>query len=298
MDRIDVTFESSGAHCAAWLYYPYGKGPHPCVVLAHGFGGTRLSRLDAYAARFAQAGLASLVFDYRHFGASEGEPRQLLDIKKQLADWKAALSFAQTLPGIDAGRIALWGASLAGGHVIEIAAHDKSIAAVVCVVPFMDSFAVLRTTGIPRALQLAVAGIKDALQGLQQKSPFYIKIVGAPGSLAAMTSPNAEAGARAMTPPEARQQNSVAARILLQIGFYRPIKHVPDVDCPLLICACDRDDVALPSPAFKAAQIAPYAELRSYNATHFDIFVGETFEQAVNDQCDFLTRNLHIEHPV
>ena len=46
--------------------------------MAHGFSGVREQRLDAYAERFAQAGLAVLVFDYRHFGASGGEPRQLL----------------------------------------------------------------------------------------------------------------------------------------------------------------------------------------------------------------------------
>ena len=59
---------------------PEGAGPHPCVVMAHGFSAVREQRLDAYAERFAAAGLAVLVFDYRHFGASQGEPRQLLSI--------------------------------------------------------------------------------------------------------------------------------------------------------------------------------------------------------------------------
>ena len=51
-------------------------GRFPGVVLAHGWTGVREQRLDAYAERFAGAGLAALVFDYRHFGASAGEPRQ------------------------------------------------------------------------------------------------------------------------------------------------------------------------------------------------------------------------------
>jgi dienelactone hydrolase len=86
MQRSDVTFESAGTRCAAWLYRPVesGGGPAPCVVLAHGFSGVRDQRLDAYAERFAQAGLAALVFDYRYFGDSDGEPRQLLDIRRQL----------------------------------------------------------------------------------------------------------------------------------------------------------------------------------------------------------------------
>jgi dienelactone hydrolase len=77
MNRADLEFNSSGRNCAAWLYRPEGTGPFPCVILAHGFGGVREARLDAYAECFTQAGLAALVFDYRHFGASQGEPRQL-----------------------------------------------------------------------------------------------------------------------------------------------------------------------------------------------------------------------------
>ena len=64
MQRSDVTFQSAGTRCAAWLYRPAENGgaPTPCVILAHGFSGVRDQRLDAYAERFAQAGLAALVF--------------------------------------------------------------------------------------------------------------------------------------------------------------------------------------------------------------------------------------------
>jgi len=90
MQRSDHTFQSAGVPCAAWLYRPEDSagGPVPCVILASGFSGTRDQRLDAFAERFAQAGLAALVFDYRHFGDSGGQPRQLLDIGRQLAETK------------------------------------------------------------------------------------------------------------------------------------------------------------------------------------------------------------------
>ena len=60
-------------------------------MLGHGLSAVRDQRLPAYAERFAEAGLAALLFDYRHFGASGGEPRQLLDIQRQLEDWRTAL---------------------------------------------------------------------------------------------------------------------------------------------------------------------------------------------------------------
>ena len=120
--------------------------------MAHGFSGVREQRLDAYAERFAQAGMAVLVFDYRHFGASEGEPRQLLSIARQLEDWRAAVAHARSLEGIDTKRIALWGSSFSGGHVIATAAKDPDVAAVVSQAPYTDGFdRPARRTAPPRA---------------------------------------------------------------------------------------------------------------------------------------------------
>ncbi len=189
MNRVDVVFKAGGLNCAAWLYRPEGDGPYPCVILAHGFGGIR-------------------------DGASEGEPRQLLDIKLQLADWTAAIAFARTLDGIDAERIALWGTSFSGGHVIELAAHDRRVAAVVAQVPFVDGFAIMRSDMLAN-IRLLAAWIKDELRRRQKKSPYYVKIVGAPGALAAITSPGSEAGMHAMVLEEAPWQDSVAGRIRL-----------------------------------------------------------------------------------
>ncbi len=100
--------------------------------------------LDAYAERFAAAGWSVLVFDYRHLGASGGEPRQILDIGRQRADWHAALAFARTLPEVDVNRIALWGSSFGGGHVLRVASEDTRIAAIVAQCPFTDGPASLR----------------------------------------------------------------------------------------------------------------------------------------------------------
>src|SRR5512139_822290 len=110
--RADVVFDSHGTPCRAWHYVPDGAAAaHPCVVMAHGFGGTRDASLEPYALRFAAAGMHVLLFDYRHFGASDGEPRQLLSVKRQLQDYAAAVAFARSLPGVDAARVAVWGTS-------------------------------------------------------------------------------------------------------------------------------------------------------------------------------------------
>ena len=95
-----ASFLSDGTRCAVTVFRPEtsGESPMPAIVMAHGFGSPRALRLYAYAERFAAAGYAAMVFDYRGFGDSEGEPRQVLDVSMQHDDWKAALEFARTLP--------------------------------------------------------------------------------------------------------------------------------------------------------------------------------------------------------
>src|ERR1041385_4838459 len=138
--RLDVAFSSSGDECRAWLFMPAARRP-PLVILGHGLGATREYGLEPYAQRFADAGIAALVFTYRHFGDSGGQPRQLLDIQRQRGDWAAALRYARKLEGIDHERIARWGTSFGRGHVIEAAARDGAVAAVVSQCPFTDGLA-------------------------------------------------------------------------------------------------------------------------------------------------------------
>ena len=134
--RIRVTFDSGGGELAGYLHRPASAtGTLPCVVMGHGFSGTQ-DRLFENARRFAEAGFAALTFDYRSFGESGGEPRQVVSVRGQLEDWRAAIRFARGLEGVDPDRVALWGSSLGGGHAVSVAAENPRIAAVVAQMPF------------------------------------------------------------------------------------------------------------------------------------------------------------------
>ncbi|MEA2480186.1 MAG: uncharacterized protein QOJ07_2108 [Thermoleophilaceae bacterium] len=292
--REDVTFESGGIRCAAWLYRP-GRDPGgraPCVVLAHGFAGVREARLDAYAERFAAAGFAALVFDYRFFGASEGEPRQVLDIAAQLDDWRAAIAYARTLDGVDPDRIVAWGSSFSGGHVAAIAAEDERLAAAISQGPFVDGIAVLKSMGPRNAARLTAAGLRDEWARLRGRAPVLAPAVGPPGTLAAMNSPDAEPGYRKLFPPGYAWRNEVAGRVFLRVGLYRPGTRSAAIGCPWLVCIQDDDVVTPPEPAIAACLRAPRGELRRYPGGHFDIYVGEGFERSSSDQVEFLARHV------
>src|SRR5262245_29574198 len=114
MDRQDLVFRSGDDECVAWLYPTAGGSERvPVVVMAHGLSGTRRDRLGAFAERFAEAGFAALVFDHRGFGDSGGEP-ELFDPVRQLEDWRAAIAFARSLPGIDPAKVVTFGSSMGG----------------------------------------------------------------------------------------------------------------------------------------------------------------------------------------
>jgi dienelactone hydrolase len=266
----------------------------PLVILGHGLGATREYGLEPFARRFANAGIAALVFTYRHFGDSGGHPRQLLDIERQLGDWAAALAYARSLGEIDPERIALWGTSFGGGHVLVAAARDGAVAAVVSQCPFTDGVAATRAAH-PRSLARAVApALRDQLARLRGKPPVMVPLVGPPGSAALMTSPDSEAGYRALIPPGAEFHNGVAARFLLHVGLHRPGRSAKKITAPILFCICDTDAVAPAETALGYAATAPRAEVKRYPVGHFDIYLGEPFEHAVADQTEFLVRHLEV----
>jgi fermentation-respiration switch protein FrsA (DUF1100 family) len=113
--------------------------PQPVIVMAHGFSGLR-SALNAYAEGFYKAGFNVVLFDNRGFGDSEGV-RQHIDPHQQVADFRDAITFAQTLAGVDPERVGIWGSSYAGGHVIVIGANDRRVTAVVSQIPFVSGHA-------------------------------------------------------------------------------------------------------------------------------------------------------------
>jgi dienelactone hydrolase len=290
--REDVTFISGGLTCAAWLYLPEGGHESaPCVVMAHGFGGTRADAIPRFAERFAAAGLAALVFDYRHFGDSEGEPRQLLDIGLQLEDWTAAIACARTRPEVDETRIALWGSSFSGGHVVPTAARDGHVQAVISQGPFTDGLKQIASFSPSLNVKVTMHALRDQFRALLGRPPHYVPVVGPPGSDAVLQSPESEPGYRAIVGEGSRWRNECTPRVFLRVPFYRPFRLGSRLRCPWLVCVAERDDLTPPEAARELAE-AGGAEVHGYDLGHFDIYVGAGFEQIVADQVAFLTRHL------
>jgi pimeloyl-ACP methyl ester carboxylesterase len=263
--------------------------------MAHGFGGTRDSGLLPFALPFAEAGLDALLFDYRGFGESSGEPRQLAWPPHHREDYAAAVEFARGLGGVDPERIVLWGTSWSGGHIMYVAAADPRIAAVISQTADLDGMKTLgrvrEYAGLGQQLRLTWLGLQDVLAGLRGRPPLMIPTVGRPGELAGMATGESEPGMRAIAGPTWR--NEVTARAAFAEWTNRAVKRMDGIRSPILLQIADRDSIA-PAAAARAAawKAKGRVEVRDYPCAHFDIYVGEWRERAIADQLHFLRRHL------
>lgn len=297
--RHDVRFGSGDGCCSAWHYVPAttplaNDAGQPCIVMAHGFGGTRDAGLEPYAETFAAAGMHVLLFDYRHFGASDGEPRQLISVARQLADWHAAIAYARSLEAIDGTRIGLWGSSFSGGHVVVVAAQDEQVAAVSAQAANLDGMATLRSlmanSGVGHVARVTLAGMRDQAAALMGSDPVMLPVVAEPGAIAAMSTPDARAGYLSIAPKD--WDNRFCARVMLGFATYRPIRQVARVRCPILFIACTQDSITPLAPIRRASQLARSARLVELDMGHFGIYVDDGFRRSSSEQLAFFQTEL------
>jgi len=107
----------------------------PAIVMAHGFSGVKEQTLPDVAELFVAAGFVTLLFDYRFFGDSEGEPRNQLFPLEQVEDYRNAITWVSGQKAVDPQRIGIWGTSYSGGLVVYVGAFDKRVKVVVAQVP-------------------------------------------------------------------------------------------------------------------------------------------------------------------
>ncbi|MBI4977215.1 MAG: alpha/beta fold hydrolase [Spirochaetes bacterium] len=134
--RKDISFYSEGKKLAGHLYIPdNAAGPCKTVVLCHGFAGIKEILLPGYAEAYAKEGYASLVFDYRGFGESEGDRGRLVPAE-QVADIRNAITYIRTCPEVSRDHIALWGSSFGAANAIHAAAVDERVQCVVAQITY------------------------------------------------------------------------------------------------------------------------------------------------------------------
>jgi pimeloyl-ACP methyl ester carboxylesterase len=264
------------------------------MVLVHGLGATHDMMLAQYEQHFAAAGIATLAFDYRHTGASDGQPRQRISMQRQRADVTAALSYLGERSDVDPARLALWGTSLGGMNVVRVAAARPGLAAAVIQCPIVHGPGAARTLGISGPLRLTPAIIEDALRAVTRRGRRYLPIVGPPGSLAMVTAPGAQAGWNSTVPPDCRFDNRIAAADAVAMVTTSALRHARRVAAPLLVCVCDQENLMDPRYAALVARRAPNGVARHYASDHFAVYHPPLVSQVLADQTTFLKEHLDV----
>ena len=107
-----------------------------------------------------------------------------------------------------------------------------------------------------------------------------------------MTAPDAQSGLEALVPEGSPWRNEVAARVMLRVATYRPVRSAASVACPLLVCVCEGDQTTPPGAAIRMGERGPPAEGPFASGRALRDRTRRPFEQAVAAQTAFLQRHL------
>jgi pimeloyl-ACP methyl ester carboxylesterase len=308
-----VTFPAvDGLRLEGWLIRP-SRVPAPLVVMAPGLTGTKDGHLEPLAWRFARAGFAVLLFDFRCLGGSEGLPRHWVDPFRQADDYRAALSFAGDALVRDGvalpARVALWGSSFSAGSALVAAAGRDDVAAVVAQCPFLATPPHLEPRGLALA-RFAFWTTLDLARARLGLAPVYVPAFGQPGELCFAPSREnpsrfdpAQRGARfwQTLPPAPRGgwQNKLLARFLADFDRFQPLAALPSLRCPVLFVAARRDDLAPLALVERGHVLAPpRSTLAIQDCGHFELYLEPALAQNAARQIEFLEGVLSpVERP-
>lgn len=287
-----VTFTSGGDRCVGHLHFPLGVARPPLVLMGNGLATEWHFGTMGFVRAFTAAGLATFNFDYRHFGESAGEPRQLLDFDKQREDWRAALAYLRTRADLANDRLALWGSSLGGGHAITLAAEEPAVRAVVAQVPHLDSRAAMKAVPPAQILRTLGHAMCDKLGATLGLSPHTIPVAVEPGAIGLLSKPGWKAHYLGLVPPSSRWRNAVPARSIFTAGNYNPIDFAERLKMPVLL-VYGRNDAGVPAAIVEAAaRRMADATLLPFDGDHFEVYEGPRHDGIVPREVEFLCRHL------
>ena len=279
-DRRDVEFKVEGGdRLRGWLFRPEVEaGPHPAISMAHGYAGVKEHGLERFAWAFAEAGFVVLLHDHRNFGSSDGSLRRDIDPWRQIADWRRAISFLESLPEVDPSRIGVWGTSYAGGHVLVLGATDRRIRAVVSQVPTISGY----EQGLRRVPPDAIAALErlfdeDERAQFRGEPPRRQRVVSDDPSVSASYRTKDAVSFYLQPVPPGAWTNEVTVRSGRLARMYEPGAWVARVSpTPLLMIVGLSDDITLTDLELRAyEQALEPKKLVMIEGGHFDAYLGQ-----------------------
>jgi fermentation-respiration switch protein FrsA (DUF1100 family) len=282
-------FASEGAILRGQLHAPDGDGPAPVVVMAHGFSAVA-AQLEPQARAFAEAGFAAFVYDNPGFGLSGGFPRQEVDPVRQVRGYRDAVSYVRTLPGVDPGRIAIWGSSFSGGHVLQAGAMDPRVAVVVSQAPFISGWELIG--GWPHGQSVIDMTLAEREARAGGAEPTVMQVVGKPDEPCAL--PGADGYDYFTTSGGSTWKNEITLSSLELARAHEPALWIERIAPRALLMIVADNDLVTPTAHAQAAfqRAGAPKKLVEVAGGHFDVYSGAGFDTATAETVAWLKTHL------
>jgi len=298
--KRDVMFKSGETFAAAWLFLPgqaHSEARVPAVAMAHGVGAVKEMYLEPFARRFAEAGVAALVFDYRGFGASGGEPRQRVSPSDQMEDYRNALTWLSLQPEIDADRLGVWGTSFSGAHVIQVAAQDSRVQAVVSQVAPMDLHRIIRgSLGPDQFAGFQQLTVQERVRRATAGGEVYIPSAGRPGEGFALQADrdSYDFGTYAQATVAPAWRNELTMSSIEAILDHAPGRFIDMVAPRPLLMILAKGDVIVPPETNREAfaRAGEPKRLLEIEGGHYAVYIGPGADEAAEAATQWFTEHL------
>ncbi|WPN65651.1 alpha/beta fold hydrolase [Pseudomonas sp. P9_35] len=273
---------------AGRVYRTSSLYPAPVIILCHGFCGIQQILLPAFAQAFADAGFCAVTFDYRSFGASEGEPGRLVPAA-QVEDVLAVIEWVKRQPQFDAERIGLWGTSLGGCHAISAAAGNGDVKCVVSQLPFADGESLITGEMGEEEKQKFLS----SLETMQQKKETSGRELFVPIPKV-MSDSDSRAFFNKYKDDFPQLNVKIPYLTVREMLNYKPINAAARVTQPTLIVAAELDEVNPPSQAedLYEALAGDKAFYLVNQARHYDVYEGDMFSAVIGRQIEWFRQFL------
>jgi len=251
--RKDITFISKGLRCSGWLYVPddlKAGVKAPTIVMANGFTGVKEQILPDFAAKFVDAGFVTMVFDYRYFGDSEGEPRSQNFPLEMVEDYRNAITWVSDQPEVDPQRIGIWGTSYSGGLVLYVGTYDRRIKAVVSQVPYAPNPEQRRARNPQNWDDMVKILLKDRIERYKTGVVNYMKVVAPEGESCVL--PGREAYEAYMSDKPPNWRNQVTLESLEKMREFDPASMIHMMSPTALLFIAAEKDSFFPPDLVKA----------------------------------------------
>lgn len=287
-----VHFYSDGHRIEADYQVPdsYKPGDRiPALVLCAGFGSARNLIVPDYAKHFVEAGFATLGFDYRGFGGSEGDSTRII-ANESVADIRAALTWLSLQPEVDPDRLGLWGTSGGGAHTVTVTGLDERVKAGVAQVGYCDGAKLVLDHKSPedRAKLLAEIDADRKQRVLSGKS-------GTMRVIDLLANPDT----RNFVLEEAKTNPSIIAYLTYESTEstleYRPIDAIGRIgNRAIMFIAAEKDDLCFPDSNFRPAYDKATGPKKwlSYPLGHYEIYLPEWCKTSADEAIAWFREHL------